>query len=74
MKRNPAPHEIQHNVPYLSVKTNCKWAGIILKNVIVDQGICYTEKEISKLVASFENSRAASEHDFPQKVFESVLV
>lgn len=56
MTRNPTPHEIQARVPYLSVKPNCKWAGIILNNVIVEQGICYTEKDITKLVAEFERS------------------
>lgn len=56
MKRNPAQHEIKSRVPYLLVKPNCKWAGIILNNVIVDQGICYTEKEIQKLVGNFEKA------------------
>jgi hypothetical protein len=53
MKRNPAPHEVNARVPYLSVKPNCKWAGIILDNVIVDQGLVYSEKDIQKLVNQY---------------------
>lgn len=54
MNRNPAPHEINDRVPYLRIKPECKWAGIVLNNVIVEQGICYTEKDIQKLVKRFE--------------------
>ncbi len=54
MNRNPAPHEINDRVPYLRIKPECKWAGIVLNNVIVEQGICYTEKDIQKLVKQFE--------------------
>lgn len=54
MKRNPAAHDIQSREPYLSTKPNCKWAGIILNNVIVEQGIVYTEKDIQKLLSRWE--------------------
>ena len=54
MKRNPADHDIQSREPYLSIKPNCKWAGIILNNVIVEQGIVYTEKDIQKLLSRWE--------------------
>ena len=54
MIRNPAPHQILPQVPYLSIKPNCKWAGIILNNVIVEQSIVYTEKDIQKMVDEFE--------------------
>lgn len=54
MKRNPSPNEIQARVPYLSTKPNCKWAGVILNNVVVEQGIVYSEKDIEKLVSRFK--------------------
>ena len=54
MKRNPAAHDIQRCEPYLSIKPNCKWAGIILNNVIVEQGIVYSEKDIQKLLTRWE--------------------
>lgn len=54
MKRNPSPHEIQARVPYLSIKPDCKWAGVILNNVVIEQGIVYSEKDIEKLVSRFK--------------------
>ena len=61
MIRNPAPHQINDKVPYLRIKQECKWAGVILGNVIVEQGICYTEKDIQKLVKLF--MKESTEHD-----------
>ncbi len=57
MKRNPAAHEIQCREPYLRTNLNCKWAGIILNNVIVEQGIVYSEKDIQKLLSKYKDSK-----------------
>ena len=53
MQRNPSPHEIQPRVPYLLFKPNCKWVGVMSNNVIVDQAIVYSEKDIEKFVANY---------------------
>ncbi len=62
MMRNPAPHQIDARVPYLRIKPDCKWAGIVLNNVIVDQGIVYSEKDIQRLVDKFRSNKHEKVH------------